>query len=153
MGFKVDLTGVELREFDPVPVGRYRGKVDDVVYTEKSKRSALPKVQFTGSLIEGLEDSNKAYDASENRKWFYEVSLQEQSLWNVKRTLVALGDDPAELEGELEIEKEDYIGRECIVVIGHEEYEGINRQRTRRLEPLVEAVEEPAVKGKGKAKA
>lgn len=136
MGFKVDLTGVELKEFDPVPVGRYRGRVDDLVYTEKSKRSQQPKVQFAGTLLEGLEESNKDYNSDENRKWFYEVSLQEQSLWNVKRTLVALGDTPEDLEGELELEKEDYVGRECVVVIGHEEYEGINRQRTRRLEPL-----------------
>lgn len=138
MGFKVDLTGVELREFEPVAVGKYKAKVDDVVYQEKSKRSGQPKVQFTFTLLEGLEDTNADYDPATNRKAFYEVSLQEQSLWNLKRTLVALGDTPEDLEGELELEKADYVGRECIVVIGHEEYEGINRQRTRRIEPLLE---------------
>lgn len=149
MGFKVDLTGVELREFEPVPVGRYRGKVDDVVYTAKSKRSNQPKVQLTGTLLEGLEESSKGYDPESNRKWFYEISLQDQSLWNLKRALVALGDSPEDLEGELDIEQADYVGRECVVVIGHEEYEGINRQRTRRLEPLTEVPAE-APKGKGK---
>lgn len=134
--FHVDLTGVEVRDFEPVPVGRYLGKVDDLVYHEKSKRSQQPKIQLTGTLVEGLEDSCKDYDPAENRKWFYEVSLQEQSLWNLKRTLIALGDAPEDLEGELDIDKSEYIGRECIVVIGHEEYEGINRQRTRRLEPV-----------------
>ncbi len=138
MGFKVDLTGVELREFEPVPVGRYLAKVDDLVYTERSKRSQQPKVQFTFTLVEGLEDSNSGYDPATNRKAFYEISLQDQSLWNLKRSLVALGDAPEDLDGELDIEQADYVGRKCIVVIGHEEYEGINRQRTRRLEPLLE---------------
>ena len=148
MGFKVDMTGVELREFKPVPPGRYRAKVDDLVYTDKSKRSKQPKVQLTFSLLEGVDDNTRAYNASENRKAFYEFSLQEQSMWNVKRTLVALGDDPADLEGEVDINKEDYIGRECILVMGVEEYEGIERQRTRRIEPIDNLP--PAPKGKGK---
>lgn len=139
MGFKVDMTGVELREFEPVEIGRYKAKVDDLVYTEKSKRSQQPKVQFTFTLTKGLEESNSEYDPATNRKAFYEVSLQEQSLWNLKRTLVALGDAPEDLDGEIDIEKEEYVGRECVVVIGHEEYEGVNRQRTRRIEPLPEA--------------
>ena len=138
MGFKVDLTGVKLREFEPVDIGRYRAKVDDLVYTPKSKRSGQPKVQLTFTLLEGLDASNKGYDPATNRKAFYEVSLQEQSLWNLKRTLVALGDNPEDLEGELDIDKADYVGRECIVLIGQEGYEGINRQRTRRIEPLVD---------------
>lgn len=147
MGFKVDLTGVELREFKPVTPGRYRAKVDDMVYTEKSKRSKQPKVQLTFTLLEGVDDNTRDYDPSTNRKAFYEFSLQEQSQWNVKRTLVALGDDPADLDGEVDINKEDYIGRECILVMATEEYEGIERQRTRRIEPL-EAIPAPASKKK-----
>lgn len=145
MGFKVDLTGVELREFKPVTPGRYRAKVDDMVYTEKSKRSKQPKVQLTFTLLEGVDDNTRDYDPSTNRKAFYEFSLQEQSQWNVKRTLVALGDDPADLDGEVDINKEDYIGRECILVMATEEYEGIERQRTRRIEPL-EVIPAPASK-------
>ena len=150
MGFKVDLTGVELREFKPVTPGRYRAKVDDMVYTEKSKRSKQPKVQLTLTLLEGIDDNTKGYDPSTNRKAFYEFSLQEQSQWNVKRTLVALGDDPADLDGEIEINKEDYVGRECILVMAVEDYEGIERQRTRRIEPIDKLP--PVVEAKGKKK-
>ena len=135
MGFKVDLTGVETREFLPVAPGRYRARVDDVIYTPRSKRSELPKVQLRFTLLEGVDVD---YDPTTNRKAFLEFSLQEQSLWNVKRILVALGDDPADLEGEIEINKEDYVNRECVLVMGTEEYEGIERQRTRRVEPLPE---------------
>lgn len=147
MGFKVDLTGVELRDFAPVPPGRYRAKVDDLVYTEKSKRSKQPKVQLVFTLLEGIDENTADYDAAEKRKAFYEFSLQEQSLWNAKRTLVALGDDPADLEGEIEISKEDYVGRECILLMGVEEYEGVERQRTRRIEPK-EAIKQPARAGR-----
>ena len=148
MGFKVDLTGVETKEFLPVTPGRYIGKVDDLTYTEKSKRSKQPKVQLVFTLLEGIDDNTRGYDLAEKRKAFYEFSLQEQSLWNAKRTLIALGDDPADLEGELEINKEDYVGRECVLVMATEEYEGVERQRTRRLEPLPVVTEAKASKKK-----
>jgi len=137
MGFKVDLTGVELKSFDPVPEGRYRAKVSDLQYNEKSKASGKPKVQFVFDIIEGVDANTSGLLEVSGRKAFYEISLQEQSLWNLMRTLVALGDDPEGLDGAQEIEKEDYIGRECILLMGISiEYDGTPRQQTKRVEPL-----------------
>lgn len=136
MGFKVNLAGVEVKSFAPIPPGRYIGKVDDLIITEKSKRSKQPKGQFVLTLIEGISPETEGYDPASKRKAFYEFSFQDQSLWNVKRSLIALGDDPADLEGELDLEKADYVGRECVVVSYNEEYEGIERSKVKRLEPL-----------------
>lgn len=141
MGYKVDLTGVELKSFDPVPEGRYKAEVSDLVYTAESKRSGKPKMQFTFNLVgpadaATVEVLNAAGLDVSKRKAFYEISLQEASLWNVKRTLVALGDRPEDLDNEVDIDKEDYVGRECILVMGVEDYQGTLRQRTRRVEPV-----------------
>lgn len=138
MGFKVNLAGVELKEFDPVPAGRYLARVSDMVYAAASKRSKQPKVDITLDLIKGLDGDAVNYTASEGRKAFYTMSLQEASKWNVLRTLVALGDNAEDLQNgdDIEIEKTDYIGRFTIALMGQEEFEGVMRQRTRRLEPL-----------------
>jgi hypothetical protein len=141
LGYKVDLTGVEVKTFEPVPAGRYYAKVSDMVYNPASKRSQKPKVQFTFTITGAADETTgKSVEAAgvdlTNRKAFYEVSLQDQSLWNLKRTLLALGDSAEDLEGELDLEKEDYVDRDCILVLAVEEYEGTPRQRTRRVEPL-----------------
>jgi hypothetical protein len=138
MGFRVSLVGVELKEFDPVPVGRYLAKVSDMVYSAASKRSKQPKVDITLDLVAAIDGDASVAPPYNNRKAFYTVSLQDSSKWNVLRTLVALGDDEEQLKAadELSIEKEDYIGRYTFALIGQEEYEGVQRQRTRRLEPL-----------------
>lgn len=152
LGFKVNMTGVELKEFDPVPAGRYLARVSDMVYSAASKRSKQPKVDITLDLLKGIDGEATTEAPYTNRKAFYTISLQDASMWNVLRTLVALGDDADELQagGELELEKEDYIGRFCFALLGQEEYEGVMRQRTRRLEPIPQTFDLTPYKG-GKA--
>ena len=138
MGIKVNLTGVEMKSFDPLPLDRVIIKVDDVVYQEKSKRSGEPKVQFVMTALKDMQGA----EIPGNRKVFYEVSLAEGALWNVKRTLIALGDDPKDLEGNIDIEKEDYVNRKAVAVLYVDDSEaakgatGKPKQKVRRLEPL-----------------
>jgi len=138
MGFKVNLAGVELKEFDPVPVGRYLVRVSDMIYSAASKRSKQPKVDITLDLLKGIDGQATTDPPYNDRKAFYTISLQDSSKWNVLRTLVALGDKEEDLTNaeEIDIEKTDYVGRFCFALLGQEEYEGVMRQRTRRLEPL-----------------
>jgi hypothetical protein len=138
MGIKVNLTGVEMRSFEPLPLDQVVARLDDVVYQEKSKRSGEPKVQFVMTALRDL----KGNVVPGNRRLFYEVSLQDKSLWNLKRTLVALGDDLEDLEGEVDIEKSDYVNRECVAVLYIDDSEaakgttGVAKQKVRRLQPL-----------------
>lgn len=138
MGIKVDLTGIEMRSFEPLPFDYCVVEVDDLVFTEKSKRSGAPKVQFVMTAKEDPEGN----PIPGNRKLFYEVSLQEQSLWNLKRTLAALGDNPEDLDGELDIEKEDYVGRQAKAILYIDDSPaalgstGQPKQKVRRLQPL-----------------
>jgi len=124
MGYKIDFTGVEAREFEPLPVGRYPARVSNCLYVEQSARSGEPAVawEFT---VDGGE-----YDG---RKGFMNTSLQPQAKWSTKRILKALGFSDEELEGEFDFEPGDLTDRECVIVIGHEMYEGEKRQRVRRV--------------------
>ena len=138
MGIKVNLSGVEMRSFEPLPLDQVIAKVDDVVYTEKSKRSGEPKVQFPMTVLTDIH----GVPIPGNRKIFYEVSLQDASLWNLKRTLVALGDKLEDLEGEIDIEKSDYVGRKALAVLYIDDSAaalgstGTPKQKVRRLMPL-----------------
>lgn len=138
MGYKVDLSGVETRIFEPLPMDRCIVEVTDLVFTEQSKRSKAPKLQFVFDALEGVD----GIPVEGKRKLFYEVSLQDQSLWNLKRTLIALGDAPEDLEGEIEVEKEDYVGRKAVAVLYLDDspaalgVTGEPKQKVRRLMAL-----------------
>ncbi len=124
MGVKLDFTGIEAREFEPLPVGRYFARVTNCQYVEQSARSGEPTIAWEFTCEGGDYDG---------RKGFLNTSLQPQAKWAVKRVLLALGMPKEELEGELDFEPEDMNGRECVIVIGHETYEGEKRQRVRRV--------------------
>jgi len=138
MGIKVNLTGVEMKSFEPLPLDKAVVKVDDIVFYEKSKRSQQPKVQFVMTALADLEGN----EIPGNRKLFYEVSLADTALWNLKRTLIALGDAPEDLEGDVDIEKEDYVNRQAVAVLRIDDSPaalgttGTPKQKVSRLEPL-----------------
>jgi len=140
MGIKVNLAGVELKSFEPLPLDKVVIKVDDIVYQEKSKRSGQPKVQFVMTALSDLEGN----EVPGNRKLFYEASLAETALWNLKRTLIALGDAPEDLEDKIDIEKEDYVNRQAVAVLHIDDSPealgttGTPKQKVSRLEPLPE---------------
>ncbi len=138
MGYKVDLTGVETRTFEPLPMDHCIVEVSDLVYTAESKRSKMPKLQFVLNAVADLAGN----PIEGNRKLFYEVSLGDTSKWNLKRTLIALGDAEADLEGEIEIEKEDYVSRRAIAVLYMDDSDaakgatGEAKQKVRRLQAI-----------------
>lgn len=138
MGIKVDFTGVEAREFEPLPTGRYQ-------------------VQASGAQVLQGGESGADYIAWEftvqggdfdGRKGWLNTSLLAQSLWNVKRVMLALGVPEEAISGEIEdIEAlvESLMGKEAIMVVGHRKWEGEVRQDVRRILPLSGAGETPEV--------
>jgi hypothetical protein len=133
---KIDFTGVEDREFEPLPVGRHKAKVSGCTYVEASQRSGEPGFAWEFTVTE---------PEFEGRKAFLNTSLQPQSLWATKRIFRALGVPPDQLEGEIDIEPEDMVDRECFIMIRHEKWEGQNRQRVSRVLALDEATEAEGV--------
>jgi len=142
---KVNFADVEVREFEPLPVGRHLARVTALDYVAESARSGEPSIagQYT---VEGGE-----YDG---RKAFLNTSLQPQSLWSTQRLLIALGmtkeevdaldwdtDEPEKIQADLD----GLLGRPCVIVIGHEMFEGTKRQRVRRVLSAegIEPVEAP----------
>lgn len=138
----VDLTGVETNAFDALPRGRYRVAVD-----------RPPELRISGTNNEGafwlfrvvevlntnpvLEDPSSVVD----RTIPHNTSFSAQALWNLKRTLVALGEDPEALEGSLDIDEEylaQFEGREAIVSVSQREYQGEMQNNVQNIRALSE---------------
>lgn len=129
MGIPVSFSEVEARAFEPLPVGRYPVKVSALEYVEESQRSGEPALawQFT---VQGGE--------YEGRIGFLNTSLQPQARWSTMRILIALGFTEEEIKSrEWDFEDPEVvdavIGKDCIMSIGHQMYEGEKRQRVRRI--------------------
>lgn len=110
-------------------MGRYPTKVTALEYVEASQRSGEPALawQFT---VQGGEYAD--------RIGFLNTSLQPQARWSTMRILIALGFSEEEIKSrDWDFEDPEVIdsilGRDCIMAIGHQMYEGEKRQRVRRI--------------------
>ena len=120
MGLRVDFTNVE-SGFEPIPEGEYEATVYSCE-VKTGQTSGQPYLNWQFKLQGGEFDG---------RRVFYTTSLQPQSLWNLKKLLIALGYNSEDLKGSLDLEPimAEVPGIECVVVIGHEEYNGETRDR------------------------
>ena len=120
MGLRVDFTNVG-SGFEPIPDGEYEATVYSCE-VKTGQTSGQPYLNWQFKLQGGEFDG---------RRVFYTTSLQPQSLWNLKKLLIALGYNAEDLKGSFDLEPimSEVPGMECVVVIGHEEYNGETRDR------------------------
>ena len=104
----VNMAGVEARV--TVPEGDYRVEVEEIS-REEGKNSDYLK--WTLKIVGGKFDGKKVYN---------NTSLAPQALWNLANFLTAIGEEVP--DGEMELDLKELVGKECMVVVQHEDYEG-----------------------------
>ena len=109
----VNFTGVESRVL--LPEDDYAVKVSEVTKEEGSKGDYL---KWVFEVTEGKLAGNKVY---------FNTSLTEQSLWNLKNLLVTLGVEVP--NDELDIDLDELVDLEMMAAIAHENYEGKRQAR------------------------
>ena len=113
----LNFSGVESKNFDALPNGKYEVLIHDIeektVKSGKNEGAPMWAVQF--SVNGGPFD---------NRRVFRNYTLIPESLWAVKGFLLALGYDAEQLDGEIDLDLNDLIGLPCQVVLRQREYEG-----------------------------
>lgn len=120
---KINLQGQELMTFEAVPAGQYRVSVDRA--EERQASSGNQNIFWLFKISEVLRLTQVVDDPTVfvNRTIMHGTSLTESSLWNLYRTLIALGDDEETLQaGDLDLDLEEYVGKECIITVGIQEY-------------------------------
>lgn len=108
--------------------GEYLGTVEEVTVETSQSNTEYLKWKFK------LDEGGIAY---------YNTSLQPQALWNLRNLLEALGVEVP--NSALDIDMEDLLGRELMILIDLEEYEGKKRPKMTDFWPVEDA---PAKKGK-----
>jgi len=125
MGIHVDFTGVQ-DQAEAIPKGTYPATVFDMSADTSKNGNPIVRWEFK------IDDDHPV--AGNRHAWLIN-SMQPQALWALKRTLVALGANPGDLDSKVDITPEDYLGLPCRLVIGHEMYEGVIRSRVVRVLP------------------
>lgn len=122
MGINVDFTDVK-SGFEPIPEGKH----DAVVFEIEQKigqNSGKPYLNWQLKIQGGECDGRRA---------FFMTSLAPNALWKLKEVLHNLGYSKEELEGNFELDTMDLVGRDCTIVITHEEYQGEMRDRVSNI--------------------
>ena len=122
MPTKIDFTGTSL---EPLVAAVYAAiftgyKIDEA----KSSGQMKCQLEFT------LEDEEVS-----GRKVWATHSLQSQSLFALKRSMVAIGADPVELSGPVDLDEvlTDLVGSSCRLDISLGEYEGRPNNKVDRV--------------------
>lgn len=129
MAVPVSFGKVEAKSFEALPVGKYLCKVTGLTYNPESSRSGEPTLAWEFGVSEG---------GFAGRKAFLNTSLQEQALWSTMRILTAIGYTDDEIKSKTwDFEDpdivDDIVGRDCMVSISHQKFEGETRQRVRKV--------------------
>lgn len=123
----VNFKGVETRVV--VEPDTYKVSVSEVTREEGDKAEYF-KWKF--SVIENADGE----DEFEGAALYLNTSLLENSLWNLKGLLQALGEDVP--NDEMDIDLEDMVDKECMVVVEHDEYEGRPQAKVVDYSPVEE---------------
>ena len=137
MGIPVSFGDVESREFEPLPVGKHPAACTSLEYTAESARSGEPALawQFT---VQGGEYDSRIGFLNTSLQVGDEATGKKDARWATLRVLKALGFSEEEIKAkDWDFEDpetlDEIIGCECVIVIGHEMYEGEKKQRVRRV--------------------
>lgn len=126
---KVNMEGVEAGMV-AIPEGDYHVKVKKIEQKE-GESSGKPYLNWELEVIEGSHKGSKL---------FHTTSLQPQALFNLKSTLIALGESVPNKAMNLDLDALE--GGEMRVAVAHETYEGKKRARVVEVFPLDEGEEE-----------
>jgi hypothetical protein len=133
---KVNLTGVRTDGFEALPDGRYPCYLYEL--NEKTSQNDNQFFEFVFKVKEGVEGAG--------RQFWHNCTITPNSLWNLKRTLIALGIPAEELEKKISIDSDELVGREVVVEVINEMYDNRPVNRVKRVLPSDAPVEEAAMK-------
>lgn len=110
---KLDFTGIEA--YVKCAEGQHVVKLVDIEETESQAGNDMLNATF--QVVKGASTGAKLYD---------NFVLTEKALWKLQSFLVAIG---MKADGKIVLDLDKLIGKQCIVEVAHEEYEGKTRAR------------------------
>jgi len=127
MAIRVNMSGVQDRP-EALPAGYYQAAVLSVEQ-KVGKDSGQPYLKWT------FQVGGEGEEPYAGRKAFFNTTLAPQGLFNLKRTLKALGYEDEALQGEFEFDPNDVTGLDCTLVVVPDVYQGETVSRVDRVLP------------------
>ena len=110
---KLDFTGIEA--YVKCAEGQHVVKLIEIEETESQAGNDMLNATF--QVVKGTSTGAKLFD---------NFVLTEKALWKLQSFLVAVG---MKADGKIVLDLDKLIGKQCIVEVAHEEYEGKTRAR------------------------
>jgi hypothetical protein len=121
---RLNLTDVEVRDFEAIPGGKYVVKITD--YENKETRGGPEAKLPAGTPMINYEftvqSDVKGDEQYANRKLWTNIILHQKVLFNLKGLLQAIGWTDEQLSGDIDFEPEELVGAELIVGVSKREY-------------------------------
>lgn len=107
---KINFTNVKTygTDFEPLEDGNYNARITKIESRESQAGSTYLQFEFT--ITDAVAKGRKVWD---------NYSLNEKALWKIAGLLSALG---YEVDGELEFDPGELMGRELNITVGTEDY-------------------------------
>lgn len=122
MSLKIDFTNVPDSGFELIP----KCNLDAVVFKiemKSAKDTGNHYLAFTFKIMD------QRYP---DRQLFANMSLQPNALWKLKQTLKAIAPE-IDVEALAEIDTDELLGRECVIVVDHNVYQGETRNNVKNV--------------------
>lgn len=117
---KLDFTGVE--SFTRCEEGQHVAKLAKL--DEKQSQAGDDMLVGVFEVVRGESKGSKVYE---------NFPLTQKALWKLKSFLEVVG---VKAEGRVKIDLDKLVGRQCIIEVGHEEYNGVTRAKITAFLPL-----------------
>lgn len=108
--------------FELMPKGEYSCFLFDVYH--KETRNGDDMYVLVLKVAEG---------EYKGRQLFYNLPVMPSTMWKIKETLEILGYEVP--KSVVEVDFDDLLGRKCIAVVGHREWQGETREDVKNLKP------------------
>jgi len=115
MPITIDWSQSEGSDYSPVEPGEYEAVITGVKMSDKAGPSGYHYIEIE---FQGQEPK---------RKYWSNYSLSPKALWRLRQVLVALGIEVE--DGPMELEPEEIIGKDCLLEITIESYNGKETNR------------------------
>lgn len=121
MKAKFDFTNVQ-DGFELIPKGEYPCLLFDVNLKETRKGDDMYVLVL--KIIDG---------EYKGRQLFYNLPVMPQTMWKIRETLEAFNMEIP--QAVVEVDFDELLGKKCIAIVGHREWQGKNREDVQALKP------------------
>jgi hypothetical protein len=121
---RINLTDVEVRDFEAIPAGKYIVEFTD--YEDRETKggenaklpAGTPMINWEMTIVRNVNGD----ETHKGRRVWMNTIIHERTLFNLKGVLLACGWNENDLQGEIDFEQNQVIGNQVVANVTRREY-------------------------------